>query len=230
MKGLKNIFKCLAFLLFLPVLYLIISLITTYIPVNNKISDQQITDTIYLRTNGIHLDIALPEHLIDASAFSGLMEFHSETRYYSFGWGDENFYINTPEWSDLTAATAFKAAFLKSPSLVHVTRYDMIQSDWRTVPVSKSQLNNVNRMLSETFSKDSHNQVVLLAGKGYSSNDDFYRANGHYHMFNTCNSWANDIFKKSSLKACLWTPFDFGLLGKYEKTNITDFSEQSFRK
>jgi hypothetical protein len=30
------------------------------------------------------------------------------------------------------------------------------------------------------------------------------------------NTWVNEAFKKSGLKACLWTPFDFILIEKHK--------------
>jgi len=56
----------------------------------------------------------------------------------------------------------------------------------------------------------------MLEGSGYGSKDDFYRANSSYSCFKTCNTWVNTAFKESGLKAALWTPFDFGLMGYYE--------------
>lgn len=214
MKWLK---KLLLTLLALPLLYFVISFITTYIPINLMQIHKGTPDSIYLHSNGVHLDIALHKDQMDSGLFKGLIEMDKPAQYYSFGWGDENFYLNTPEWSDLTVSTAFKAAFLKSPSLMHVTRYESVQPDWKKVPLDRYKLSEVKQLLSETFTKDSLDQVIILDGKGYSTRDDFYRANGHYHLFNTCNSWANEIFKQSGLRACLWTPFDFGLLRLYEE-------------
>ncbi|REG87882.1 uncharacterized protein DUF2459 [Winogradskyella sediminis] len=57
---------------------------------------------------------------------------------------------------------------------------------------------------------------IILENQGYSSIDDFYKAKGSYSCFKTCNSWVNSAFKESGLKSCLWTPFDFGLMNKYE--------------
>ena len=188
---------------------------TTYIPVNESQHEKEETDTIYLHSNGIHLDIALHKNSLDWNKFKGLNT-HNNDSIFSFGWGDENFYINTPEWSDLSLTTAFTAVFIKSPTLVHVTNYSFVQNDWKKVAVSQNQLTQINKLLSATFQKDELGNVQILSGKGYTNYDEFYRANGNYHLFNTCNSWVNFIFNKSGLKACWWTPFDFGLLRMYK--------------
>jgi hypothetical protein len=59
-------------------------------------------------------------------------------------------------------------------------------------------------------------EKIILSERGYTRKDDFYKANGRYSLFKTCNSWVNLGFKESGLKACLWTPFDFGLLRKHK--------------
>ncbi|MFM7854609.1 MAG: DUF2459 domain-containing protein [Flammeovirgaceae bacterium] len=53
----------------------------------------------------------------------------------------------------------------------------------------------------------------------YWDNDSFYEAKGTYNLFFTCNTWVNEGLKKAGLKACLWTPFDSGLLRKYDQQN-----------
>ena len=58
---------------------------------------------------------------------------------------------------------------------------------------------------------------MLVPQKLYGANNSFYRANGSYSPIKTCNTWVNDGFKESGLKASYWTLFDFGLLNKYSK-------------
>ncbi|MCP5062170.1 MAG: DUF2459 domain-containing protein, partial [Ignavibacteriae bacterium] len=53
--------------------------------------------------------------------------------------------------------------------------------------------------------------------KGYTPYDDFYEAVGSYSLFNTCNTWVNSAFKECNIKACLWTPYDFGLISMHKK-------------
>lgn len=74
----------------------------------------------------------------------------------------------------------------------------------------------MNAYLQNTFETDKNGMKIILENKGYSSTDDFYKSKGGYSCFKTCNSWVNTGFKESGLKSCLWTPFDFGLLNKYE--------------
>jgi uncharacterized protein (TIGR02117 family) len=215
MKTIKKIFKWISFVLAIPIIYLVVSLILTLITVNITDTEVENTEAIYLCTNGVHLNIILEKKDLHKSLIKGLVYSPSDN-FFSFGWGDEVFYLNTPSWSDITFRNAFNAVFLKGPSLIHLNRYRSIQPDWVEIEISKIELNKINELVLQTFSIDANGEKMLLKGKGYSNNDDFYKAKRSYSCFRTCNSWVNTIFKKSGLKSCLWTPFDFGLINKYK--------------
>jgi len=215
MKTLKKIIKWTAFVLSIPMLYLVLSLILTFIGVNTTDTEDDNTETIYISTNGVHLNIILNKKDTDGFLLKDLVHNPSE-QFLSFGWGDEMFYLNTPTWSDLTLKTTFSALFLKGPALIHVSRYQHEQPNWIAIKVSQSELRKVNALILQSFIKDENGSKTLLKGKGYSRYDNFYKAHGHYSAFKTCNTWVNTIFKQSGLKCCLWTPFDFGLINKYK--------------
>lgn len=126
------------------------------------------------------------------------------------------FIFNTPTWGDLTFVNAFSAMFLKSSTLIHLTRYKQKNTDWIEIKVNELELEKMNSYLLNTFEVNENGNKIILEGKGYSSTDGFYKSKGSYSCFKTCNSWVNIGFKKSGLKSCLWTPFDFGLINKYD--------------
>ncbi len=205
----------LAFFL-IPIVYLLISLILTYIPIDYEDANNEKDKLIYISTNGVHLDIIIPKNLLDSNVLIDL-KYSQNDQYLAFGWGDKNFYLNTPTWADLTFNNAFQAVFLKGPTLVHLTRYTENQIDWVEIKVNQKQLHKLNKYIFNSFYFDSKNQKVLLNNKGYFYNDDFYEAIGNFTCFKTCNSWVNSGLKKSEIKSCLWTPFDFGLIGLHKK-------------
>jgi len=215
MNLLKRLFKWSLYILLIPILYGLISFILLSITVNGLKPTSSSTHSIYIKTNGVHLDLILPKTQMTPELLSGVNH-HFNEAYLAFGWGDENFYINTPTWDDLTMNNAFSAIFLKSTTLMHVTRYTAVQSNWIKIKVTKDQLEQLNAYILNTFKKDENGNTILLKNKGYSAIDNFYKANGSYSFLNTCNTWVNTGLKESGLKACYWTPFDFGLLNKYE--------------
>jgi len=215
MRVVKKALKWVLWSLLIPIIYLIVSMILTAITIDRKTNDIKSNKVIYLSTNGIHLDIVISKKDLDSMLLSELKYFSNEN-YISFGWGDENFYINTPTWSDLTFNNACKAMFLKSSTLLHVTRYKQKQTDWIEIQINEEELEKLNAYLQNTFKTNENGIKILLENQGYSSTDDFYKSEGSYSCFKTCNSWVNNGFRESGLKSCLWTPFDFGLMNKYE--------------
>ncbi|MCF1192102.1 DUF2459 domain-containing protein [Mangrovimonas sp. AS39] len=215
MKIARKIIKGIVYFLTIPFTYILVSLLFTSITIDKKNDDSNSDKSIYLSTNGVHLDIVIHKKDIDSMLLSGIKTEESDN-YLSFGWGDENFYVNTPTWGDLTFNNAFKAMFLKSSTLMHVTRYRLKGSDWVEIKLSQTELNKLNSYVLSTFKTNENGMKIILENQGYSSMDDFYKAKGSYSCFMTCNSWVNLGFKESGLKSCLWTPFDFGLMNKYE--------------
>lgn len=209
--------KLLGMLLSFPLLYLVVALVLTYIPVSETNTSQAKDLTIFLSTNGVHLDIILPTDYLSQGLSNGLT-YKSNTQYLAFGWGDRDFYLNTPTWNDLRLSTAINALFLTSETLMHVSHYASKRASWVAVALSQDQLTQINAYLLEGF-QNIDGQKVLLANQGYGSHDDFYVAQGSYSCFKTCNTWVNQGFKQIGLKACLWTPFDFGLLNTYSHEN-----------
>ena len=189
------------------------ALITTWIPANSYQKENKSTN-FYISTNGVHLDFILPKKNIGSALIKDLKNIE-DSEYLSFGWGDENFYINTPTWGDLTAKNAVSAMLLESTTLIHLTKYKSLQKDWVMVPVSSIQLQELNNYISKSFGLNANGNKQILLNKGYGKSDDFYKATGSYSCLNTCNSWVNTGLKKCKLKACFWTPFDFGVLWKY---------------
>ncbi len=214
MRLLKKILKFILWVLAIPVMYLLISLVLILITANKNNVSLITEKTIYLSTNGVHLDIVIPVSDVDDALKKGL-KMKSET-YLSFGWGDENFYLNTPTWNDLTFKTAFSAMFLKGNALMHVTRYSGKNPKWTIVNLNEKQLSKLNSYILNAFQFDTDGNKIILENKGYAFNDDFYKAKGSYSIIKTCNTWANSALKTSGLKSCFWTPFDFGIINKYK--------------
>ena len=123
MKILKKSLKWGLYFLSIPISYIIAALILSSISVDRKMEPQASDTSIYISSNGVHLDIILPKENINNSLLADLKHTPGE-EYLSFGWGDENFYLNTPTWGDLTFKNAFGALFLKSTtvmlSLIHI--------------------------------------------------------------------------------------------------------------
>jgi uncharacterized protein (TIGR02117 family) len=194
----------------------------------SKITVNQERDTkpeveVYILTNGVHTDIVVPikNEQIDWSKqvkFENTKIADSTYKYLSMGWGDKGFYLETPEWSDLKASVAFKAATGLSTSAIHATYYKKMTEgdDCKKMMVSKEQYARLIKYIDESFKKDtSGNFLNIKTDANYGKTDAFYEANGSYSLFHTCNTWANNALKASGQKCCFWTATDSGIFSKY---------------
>lgn len=215
MKIAKNVLKWILYILLIPILFLAITFILSAITIERETEVVSPEKSFYLSTNGVHLNIIIPKKELDSLFLAGINHKERED-YLAFGWGDKDFYLKTETWDDLTFSRALKAMFIKTSSLMHVTRYERKYTDWVKVNVNDNELNTLKDFILRTFKTDESGMKIKLKTKGYTTKDDFYKAKGNYTLFKNCNSWVNQAFKESGLKSCLWTPFDFGLLNKYE--------------
>ncbi len=205
-------------------LYVITGLLLPYITVNSNHGQCETNPvTIYLKSNGVHTDIVMPlqNEGFDWTALTNPLLTRKpclQANYVGIGWGDKGFYLDTPEWKDLTFKTAFKAMFYLSTTAMHVTFYDRVEEDARCVKINISQeeYQKITAYIKESFQFNCK-QTILIPGASYASNDLFYEANGTYGLLKTCNTWVNTGLKVAGMKACLWTALDSGLLRLYRK-------------
>jgi len=201
--------------------YLILSIIFSIIPVNRDVDSNNEID-IYIKSNGVHLDIVLPlkNEIKDWTTDIRIdNEIVHSVNFISFGLGDKEFYINTPEWSDLKLKTTFKAMFLKSSSAIHVDYYKELRTDatCRLISVNTEQFKRLVGFIENSFQKNEHGDFIQIQGFQYHTYDCFYEATPPFNLFFTCNSWTNKCLKNAGLKACLWTPYDKGTLYQYRQ-------------
>lgn len=102
---------------------------------------------------------------------------------------------------------------------MHITRYKQKSTSWTEVNLDEPALEKLNQYILQSFQVDNNGSKIVLINAGYSEHDNFYKANGGYSCLKTCNTWVNNAFKESGLKASYWTPFDFGLINKYKRSN-----------
>jgi uncharacterized protein (TIGR02117 family) len=180
--------------------------------------------TIYILTNGVHTDLLVPvtNEIYDWTQQVKFENTRSKSKAYNYlamGWGDKGFYLETPEWKDLKASVAFKAAFALSTTAIHATYYETMKvgEDCRKIHISKEQYQRLVNYITGSFQKDKDgNFMHIVTNAVYGMNDAFYEATGSYSMLHTCNSWANSGLKASGQKCCLWTAFDTGIFKKYK--------------
>ncbi len=193
-----------------------------HIPVNSNPA-QGGEVPIYISSNGVHTDIVVPlkNQVKDWSTHILLQHTIAQdpqADYLAFGWGDKGFYLDTPEWSDLKASTAFKAAFYLSTSAMHTRFCKNLKEDanCRKIMITQEDYKALVAYITSSFQWDKDQKVQWISGESYGKNDAFYEATGRYSLFYTCNTWANGALKAAHQKAALWTPYDKGIFYQYQ--------------
>jgi len=203
------------------IIYVLATLGLSHITVNPDPEKSEDVE-IFINSNGVHTDVVVPirndvkdwsEHIL----FSHTKANDSLMRYVAFGWGDKGFYLDTPEWSDLKASTAAKAAFYLGTSAMHTQFYRSVKIDDDCVrlTISKKDYQELVKYIEESFALDRDGQVQWIANRSYNNYDAFYEGMGSYSLFYTCNTWTNNALKAANQRAALWTTYDKGILLHY---------------
>lgn len=168
---------------------------------------------IYVSSNGVHTDFVLPVNnkICNWNTSLPLTDFNgtdSTWTHIAFGWGNKDFYVNTPTWNDLTFTTALKSAFGIGPAAMHITRYrnaPAISASCKRYIVSAAQYKNLVHYLQKHL-MNSSGSAVLINHPGYGYHDRFYESAGRYSLLKTCNEWTGNGMECAGLTVGIWTP------------------------
>ena len=201
--------------------YVLAVLALSRIPVNSEPAKSGDV-VIFVNTNGVHTDVIVPvkndvKDWARAILYSHTKSKDSIMKYVAFGWGDKGFYLDTPEWSDLKASTAAKAAFYLGTSAMHTRFYpDLAEDeDCIRINISKKDYESLVKYIETSFRPGSDGRPQWIAGRSYGKYDAFYEGEGAYSLFYTCNTWTNNALKAANQRAALWTVYDQGIFYHY---------------
>lgn len=201
-------------LLLSPVgLYFAAAGVLSHVPVNRGRREPADGVTIYLASNGIHTAIVVPARSgrVDWRGWiraSDLPDPKLAGQWLLFGWGDRDFYMNTPTWKDLRPGTALSALIGSGQTLVHVDHLDDFYADadmrpLRLTPDEYLRLAGFIEQSMTDWPKATH---------GYGPRDVFYEGTGRYSILRTCNVWTGDALKAAGVRTAVWSPFPGGIM------------------
>ncbi len=198
-------------------LYAIAAFIGSVIPVNSDWEPPKNGYEIYLHDNGIHTSIILPRNqdLTDLNRVfpsTHLPKGPEPFPYLMFGWGDRDFYLNTPTWGDISPSIAVSAFVGSGQALLHVDHLNQIPKGVKKLTVEHETYQKIlSEIIRTSARKDSTEPLVPIAG--YGNRDVFYAASGKdYSVLHTCNNWVSGILAKAGIKTGYWTPLPFGVM------------------
>jgi len=214
MKIWKILLKTGLFIVTFIFVYLIISVFGAIIPKNRKFKNAKNGKTIFIYSNGVHLDIGFSRSDIKETKL--LKQIGGDSQYIFAGWGDRGFYLDTPTWAELKFSTAIKAMFLPSKTLLHTTYRNRLPSkNLYKIKINDYQFEKLMSYVENDFHNDELNVVEGASYKGVTN--EFYEAKGNYFFTYTCNQWICEALKEAGVRTALWSPFDKGVIYQLKK-------------
>lgn len=144
---------------------------------------------VYVANHGWHTGLILPAKGINPR-LPFLFERFGGVTYYEFGWGDQDFY----QAKAVSFALTVKAVLWPTDSVVHVVAINDSPPDYfkgsEVIELSllDFQFESLTQFILNSFSRTEEKRVIALK-EGLYGNSHFYRGEGDYYLFNTCNKW-----------------------------------------
>lgn len=168
---------------------------------------------VHVVDNGIHTDLVLPMRAegVDWSDLlrpDALADPRSAANsHVAFGWGDRDFYLNTPSWWEMSPRRALTALIGGGSTVVHVVHRPEpgAAPNIRTVTLRPEEYHRLAAFVRGTFAEGP-------SVRGYGSNDAFYPAQGDYSAIRTCNAWTGQALRAAGVTMGSWTPFPVGVM------------------
>ena len=216
---LKLLLRAVLVLLALPLFYFGGALAGGLIPANAGWREAERGVTIFVRTNGVHTWLMVPSAAagIDWRGLAPAAHIRDPRyagNYLAIGYGNREFYLNTPTWGDLSPRTALAAAFGRGPSLVHVEHERDPRPDEYQQPIvlRVEEYRRLAAHIRRSFETDADGRSKPLIGRGYGPADIFYEGRGPYNAYRTCNEWTGEALRAAGVRTGLWTPLSESIM------------------
>lgn len=175
-------------------------------------------------TNGVHLSFLFPTKSCQ-SWFQYVSPRNYDTnrvKYLLFGWGDYQFYQETPTWDDFNLLTGLEALFYSSRSVVHVTGIEgeFKGANYIKIALNKEECMNLSTYVLKSF-KNSNSALLDPLSSGYTEVDFFYDSSLHYSALNTCNNWVASGFEELGFSLPFWSGLSGPVFRALEKSERT---------
>lgn len=167
----------------------------------NSIIDKEGFHKIYFIKQNWHTAIVFNTQELNSNLFRQYDSF-SEFGLIDIGWGDEEFYQSLGFDFEL----AFKALFYPTPSTLRVEGINLTKEEYFDLSeivieleVSDEQFKNICTFINNTFYINDSGETLILNKKA-GGKIVFYKSNGSYHLFNTCNTWLASGLRESGIE------------------------------
>lgn len=144
---------------------------------------------VYLVSHGWHVGLAMRRADVSPATWPESADFGA-VEYLEVGWGDGDYYPVARGNPGL----ALKAAFNSTSSVLHVAGIDaplaafFAESSIIEVPLTPLGFEAVVRFIQAAYMRDAVGSAIVV-GPGLYGASRFYRATGHYRLFDNSNHW-----------------------------------------
>lgn len=198
----------------LPLLFALAAWLGSSIPRNGDWMEPDTGIEIFVGSNGIHTEIAMPvaTDIIDWRGIFPPGDIAAPDRPYthvSVSWGERTFFLETPTWADLDPIVGARA-LTGGEGLMHVAWYvrPAPAEDFRPMRITREEY----RALAGDIAAQLAQEETRTVYPGYAAHDVFYSARGTYHLGNTCNQWSSDRLAAAGIRTGWWTPLTGGVM------------------
>lgn len=157
--------------------------------------------TIYLIKQRWHTAIVFKTEDVDSTILPEVKYFR-KAELIDIGWGDEAFYQNPDFDWDL----AYQALFHFTPSTLRVEGIFITMQQYFDfseivveLKINEEQMRILLKYIADTVWKDENGEDKILSTQ-YLDRVYFFKANGSYHLFNTCNTWLANGLRKAGFE------------------------------
>jgi uncharacterized protein (TIGR02117 family) len=206
----------------IALLYFAAALAGALIPRNAGWEEPDDGIIFYIWDNGIHVDLVVPARAAGVDMYRLTPPEHSkgsmsDSDWVALGWGQREFYLETPTWGDLTVRNALRAV-AGGDSLMRVSHHSRPPSSGkvREIRVGPEGYRRMISFAAASFER-SGREPILLEGRAHQPNYAFYEGVGGYNALRTSNQWTGDALAQAGVKVGVWTPLSMGLMWRYRR-------------
>lgn len=172
---------------------------------------------LMLESNGFHTGIVMPvttpiKDWRETFPSAAKVTPTGAVTHIAVGWGEEEVFLRTPTWRDLSPRAVARIATTGGTGLLRVSAYVRpAPSEWhRPFKVTPEQYARLARIVEATLQPPNPESTRTVLRDTYSG-DDYYPARGRYTLTRTCNQWVSDTLAAAGIRTGWWTPFASGV-------------------
>ena len=182
--------------------------------------------TIYVRSNGVHTWIVMPKVNAEMDWRPYARPAHlrdprwGAADHVAIGYGNREFYLNTPTWGDLTAAARLRSPCSAADRPCSTSSMSTSRGPRTGSGRSGSRRDQYRRLagfIQRRFRLDAGGRPIPVLGRGYGADDMFYEANGGYSASSSpATNGPAGRCAQAGVRIGLWTPFEQSIMWRLD--------------